>query len=394
MVLLVEALSLTFLYTKYKFLSYPQGYREIAFNELFIVTNNSNKDGCPNFSDLLGPHPFMGYSLRTDGPCADENGDGFNGNKIPITRNDEFFDVLVVGGSVASQIAKYEDIGGSPYLEEKLNSLFEKTMGKKLRVFSMAMGDYSYPHQLIALGLSTNWVDGYIDIFGLNDSYELVDSFTGNPKIRISSNYYGVMGDFTLQAQKKFRKNIYNFIMTYKPFSWLDSSYFFTVVDAQIFEFSKRITNDKSFKRETLSSLNFQEELSPKQMIEIRRDQMKSNLMSMKSLSLGHGLKGLHIFQPILASKDSHNKKEIATLKKYYSERAEGFKKSYLFLGEDYKSFSKDHEISFSNFAQFFDGEFDIYQDDCHFDLDDKSENAPIRRLIDKIALEAFEQWN
>lgn len=153
-------------------------------NPAEIVLGENISSGC-FFGDIIYPHPYLEYIYNTGCKTIDnEKDEGTrnlilnNSNQISFhempARNDKnYFDILLLGGSVASDIflrgIDYQN--KTTYLESELNKKYKSPNGRPFRLFVMAYGGWKYPNQFISFSLYTNSIDAVITLDGYNESH-------------------------------------------------------------------------------------------------------------------------------------------------------------------------------------------------------------------------------
>ncbi|MGZ3712626.1 MAG: hypothetical protein ACXVBE_12760 [Bdellovibrionota bacterium] len=134
--------------------------------------DNGRSNGRCSLSDSLMPNPFLGFTHSTELPCHPDfvtRAGLIDNQEFPVARDSEKFSVVLVGGSVASQMAAGP--GGSPsWLEDSLNDNYISPNGKPFRVYSGALGAWHYPNQLTFLSLYGDSMDAVVALDGYNEA--------------------------------------------------------------------------------------------------------------------------------------------------------------------------------------------------------------------------------
>jgi hypothetical protein len=143
---------------------YYNTFKNSAFNRV-------NSSFC-SWSKSLYPHPYTGFVQSNRTMCKDRktNLRGMFGEEYPYKRDEKYFDILVLGGSVASNLTK-------PKPKTSNDSRFIKALkeghrgpnGEKIRVFSGSVGAWKQPAQLYHYLLYQDLFDGLILIEGANE---------------------------------------------------------------------------------------------------------------------------------------------------------------------------------------------------------------------------------
>ena len=116
--------------------------------------------------DPIVPHPFVGYVYGT---LVGPQRHGFFGDDIMKYGGPENYNVVIIGGSVAANF--WGDV--HELLADRL-SRYRKTRGKKVNVFSFAVGGWHQPQQAMSVAyfLSVGAkIDLVLNIDGLNEAF-------------------------------------------------------------------------------------------------------------------------------------------------------------------------------------------------------------------------------
>ncbi len=126
--------------------------------------------GSCSFSDSLVPHPFFAFVHHKNGPCGIEsNSTGIlDHQEFPAEKNPHFFTIVVLGGSVASQLTygSHE----KRWLEDFLNTHYTNKKKQPFRIISGALGAWAFPNQTTLLSMYGPAVDAVIAIDGYNEA--------------------------------------------------------------------------------------------------------------------------------------------------------------------------------------------------------------------------------
>jgi len=165
---------------------YPiQKVKEINSENNMFIKDLSNKQKC-TYLDTLFPHPYLGYVHWNNPKCknptyAKVNKHGFFGPDYPSVKNENTFDILIIGGSVAAQFGPNfvceKNIPESclNYLQNILKD-YSDFKNRKIRVFNGAAGAYKQPQQLIITHMYGHLFDLVISIEGFNEHYIFLDN--------------------------------------------------------------------------------------------------------------------------------------------------------------------------------------------------------------------------
>lgn len=140
------------------------------------VTGQERADGAPYrrrpFATALTPHPYLAYVNR---PPADpehpfrSNNYGFFNRPFPYQRDPACFNLLVTGGSVATQFAQMR-MNGPRYLEDALNRRYRPPKGDRFVVLNGALGGWRYPQQVGIAAMTASAVDAVVTLDGFNEA--------------------------------------------------------------------------------------------------------------------------------------------------------------------------------------------------------------------------------
>jgi hypothetical protein len=141
---------------------------------------------CEWFDSVIG-HPFLNFVHHSLPPCGQTDIDlqGFTGRRdIPLVRDPRYFTILVVGASVAEQMATFVRSPDHILLEEVLNARLEAPGKRPIRVLNAAMGATAIPTENVANLLYSNAADGVIAIDGFNEAVYSQYLFLGTPGVQ------------------------------------------------------------------------------------------------------------------------------------------------------------------------------------------------------------------
>ncbi|MCB0385211.1 MAG: hypothetical protein KDD43_07445, partial [Bdellovibrionales bacterium] len=138
------------------------------------------------------PHPYFAFVKNPYHPCnqrgAWTNRHGFlNPEEFPEVGESEHFDILILGGSVASLVAMGWDhsVRDSNDIEMLLNQKFRPPLGKSFRVFNGAMDGGSQPLQNAVLMNLGDRFEGVILIDGYNENLHSDYFLMGTPAVSL-----------------------------------------------------------------------------------------------------------------------------------------------------------------------------------------------------------------
>lgn len=131
--------------------------------------------------DQLFPHPYLEYVYHNNAPCdhAAVAPSGLPSPEIPAERDEEYYSVMLTGGSLAALLGGLRIANSGEwlppsesrprFLEEELARCYEAPQGRAFRVFNVAVGGWKQPQQAIALLLFGDAVDAVVSLEGFNE---------------------------------------------------------------------------------------------------------------------------------------------------------------------------------------------------------------------------------
>jgi len=137
------------------------------------VRNAGNGTVC-RYEDTLARHPYVAFVHHADPPCgfAWVNNVGLFKPDFPTTKSKDYYVVILIGGSVASQLAQNRKPPAPHYLEEELNRNYISPNGKPWIVLNGADGAWKEPQPFILFSLYASSVDAMISLGGFNEHYQ------------------------------------------------------------------------------------------------------------------------------------------------------------------------------------------------------------------------------
>ena len=169
---------------------YVEDGRYTPATELFERTQNTyvrdaTKGTACRYVDTLYPHPYVAFVHHANPPCGMPwvNNVGLFGPDFPTIKPADYYVVMLIGGSVASQLAQNAAPPAPRYLEEELNKRYVSPNGKPWMVLNGADGAWKEPQPFILFSLYASSVDAMISLGGFNEHY----SFRPYAKERLES---------------------------------------------------------------------------------------------------------------------------------------------------------------------------------------------------------------
>lgn len=118
------------------------------------------------YAATLSSHPYLTHVHKSGNGT---NRQGLFGRDFPESRDAEFYQVLITGGSVACQLAGITHEAGA--LTEELEKNYLSKTGKPIRVYNGADGAWKLPQQTILMMMYSKRFDLVISIDGFNENY-------------------------------------------------------------------------------------------------------------------------------------------------------------------------------------------------------------------------------
>lgn len=159
-------------------LLYIEDGRYTPAAELFERTQNTyvrdatKGTGC-RYVDTLYPHPYVAFVHHANPPCGIPyvNAQGLFGPDFPAVRDPNFFTIMLIGGSVASQLGQNGAPNWPRYFEQELNRRFVSPNGKPWRVLNGGDGAWKEPQPFILFSLYASALDAVVNLGGFNEHY-------------------------------------------------------------------------------------------------------------------------------------------------------------------------------------------------------------------------------
>ena len=179
-------------------LLYIEDGRYTPAAELFERTQNTyvrdatKGTGC-RYVDTLYPHPYVAFVHHANPPCGIPhlNAQGMFGPDFPAVRDPNYYTIMLVGGSVASQLAQNGLPNWPRYFEQELNRRFVSPNGKPWRVLNGGDGAWKEPQPFILFSLYASALDAVVNLGGYNEHYSF-QPWTRERMERPASNFLDV----------------------------------------------------------------------------------------------------------------------------------------------------------------------------------------------------------
>jgi hypothetical protein len=146
--------------------------------QLFERTQNTyvrdaTKGTSCRYVDTLYPHPYVAFVHHANPPCGMSwvNNVGLFGPDYPTVKPTDRYVLMLIGGSVASQLAQNLAPPAPRYLEEELNAHYVSPTGKPWMVLNGGDGAWKEPQPFILFSLYATSVDAMVSLGGFNEHY-------------------------------------------------------------------------------------------------------------------------------------------------------------------------------------------------------------------------------
>lgn len=334
-----------------------------------------------SWSDTIVAHPYLGWVNKARGECHQPyvNSRGFPGRDIPFEKDSDHFTILVVGGSVASQLAAGKGNGGI-WLEQILNRDYRSPNGKPFAIVSGAFGAWKFPTQNIATVLFGNRVDAVVAIDGfneaLNDPMDFPDIFLA---VRLSREGEENSHWINFRTLRRWR----NFCVR-TPL--LNRSYMaVAIMRWQVSRVEKAAAEARL--ASPYGDYYFPSSYSLERRRQWNTEQLKYYIRLLAGQARALKLKFAHFMQPIPDYKKPLTENEKRNLKAVTKDR-------YLPMLKANAELAKEGVATFS-LAGVFDGhEEELYADEIHCAFDQEGVDSPGYRIMsEEIARVLGKQW-
>ena len=386
--IILEIISKLVVYFEYGYLKKPSDIiRDDNLNSYVQLLEKEEK--C-NYSSFLFPHPYLGWVNWNNPKCSNKitfNSDGFPGPEFPIKKYEEFFDILITGGSVSEQLAprkckNIESPNCRNFLGEALKEYISSN-NKKIRVFNGAAGAYKHPHQSIVATLFGKNFDLIISIEGFNEHYMLDDN--NLKKFTFPANNYNVASNgFYLDSS--LNRLIIELVSSYKnlanKFFLADNSHFHSLS----YRMLKIIAEKKYFKtnnkRQNFSNLweYDKTQLNSVDIEKLKYENLVSQWKNFIASSSSNGAKAIVIIQPV-----PQLYKNLTLEEKEFTKHRD-YKKIFLKMAEEAEKLRLNENLMVYDFLNIFEQYNEtIYQDAIH--INTKGNEIMASHLVDILIL-------
>jgi hypothetical protein len=275
--------------------------KDIQDRKLSLGPLNLGED-C-RFAQTVIPHPFLALIHTKTGRCglSHINAQGFQDSyDYPEVKDDRYFSVLVLGGSVAHQISTNQ-WGFGQHLSKELKKI-RSPNGKPWRVHTGGIGGWRMPNQIMMATLYGQKFDAIISIDGANESTRQYPLKLEVPELPIFIYHLNLGGlrevlDGLYRVQSWGRKIAELPILNksqavLRGYLALDA-YFSKSIASQYEEVAKAYYPDFFFPAGVSAEAALSQNIA----------RYLSHIRDLHSIASGRRQKFLHVFQPTLATK-------------------------------------------------------------------------------------------
>ena len=218
----------------------------------------------------------------------------------PLREGSQFFTILLVGGSVAAQLAhgSNEIKDEVHWLEDELNRRFISPNKKPFRVLSGAASGWRMPTQIVSATLYGPNVDAVVSLDGYNEADSAhAKSSIHKPDSWTWSMVQNAENGKSLKLALKFLKT-YRLFVKSTPVLRDSKALFFAYEGA-----SKVLLSNEDLRQSQAPAAKFQfsypAEFTESQINAANIEQWKSDLLALYGITQALGLRYLHFIQPI-----------------------------------------------------------------------------------------------
>ena len=373
LILVLELLSKLIVFIGYGHLKKPsEVIRDDNLNTYVELLEQSSK--CNYYSSLF-PHPYLGWVYWNNPYCHSDkwfNSDGFRGPEFPITNEENYFDILITGGSVSGQFGPgkpcedKKNIFCRDFLGEVLKD-YKSTENKKIRVFNAGVGAYKHPHQSIVATLYGRNFDLIISIEGFNEHYMLNDKVP-NKFSEPANNFIISTSDFYIN--NGLNKIIIDFILFYKnlanKFKIINNSHLHSLSYRTMKLIADKTVLTENNRRKAFSNLwqYNRKDLSKLDIEKFKYENLVSLWRSFIAASSSNGAKGIIIVHPVpqLFKNLTDHEKKVSAHRNY--------KEIFLRMAEEAKKLRLNENLMVYDFLKIFeDYNETLYTDHSHMNF-------------------------
>lgn len=385
--ILIFTISESFSYLSLSHKERLQSPQELISKNTNSYFNQLDKFDC-NYIETILVHPVLGFihrktNFRNSDCKISVNNIGLQSNEdLPLFKNEETYNVMILGGSVANELYNYKGNNSRPHIENILNENYLPPGGRKrFQVHLGSMGQWAMPNQTNMIQMYSDRIDAAISIDGYNESLNV---FNGRrheainlPTMLMSVKNYDDPIFYIISLYKNSRyyilnsrlKNYYTTVIFYR----------FLTARLQSFIFSQK-TEDE-FANLELSSLPL--EKAQKWSL----DSLERYNKNLHYLAHSNNIEIAQFFQP-----NRFMGKTLTDTEKSYNDYTDLQTMTKVSLMYDKLSASK---FSVSNLKDLFKNEYgEIYSDHIHFIYDRQTNYSRGYHLMaEKISSDLQKFW-
>jgi hypothetical protein len=291
---------------------YVEDGRYTPAAELFERTQNTyvrdvtKGTGC-RYIDTLYPHPYVAFVQHANPPCGIPwvNNVGLFGPDFPVVKRQDYYVVMITGGSVASYLGGNQKAPIPRYLEEELNNRWVSPNGKPWMVLDGADGAWKEPQGFIIFSLYASAVDAMVSLSGFNEQYY----FQPGESLRLESPASNFMEVNPLAADENFGDAAIGWVMgrlagTLALNPILGQSHAAYMIIRGIEAVAKGKDSFTSSKRTTIPSLfalpkDIQD--NPERLFDVQLGLYQKYLREAEAVARDNGVKSAYFLQPVPA---------------------------------------------------------------------------------------------
>lgn len=358
--------------------------KSIDQTNYFVDLHNSNFGESCMFESTILPHPNFTFTYKGDGECYSTgiNNFGFS-NKYSVSteKNLDYFDIAVVGGSVAD-IMFHHFIANDSYLEHQLNKNFISPNKKPFRVHNFALGANNFPTQINILNYFGQFIDGFIAIDGYNEFLTVME--IGRIDMPPLIPFY-LSTILHLTDKLDGLKNLYAFKVYLKKSPLQNSMLIRLFYDCWLkYQYSKLDKVIEMFK-ETQNSYKVKAD-NQEQIFQLNYKRYQYYIDSYRNISKNLNVKYAHFIQPIISLEKNltsdEEKVKSVSFSPYYKEFAEIINSLDT---EKYNTYSLIDVFNKSNNT--------IYMDQVHYKFEKNNYSSGYQILINRILDTIQNKW-
>lgn len=359
--------------------------RNIYLQDFYI------KSGC-TWNESIIVHPMLGYvhrqpqymSWHCNKSTSINNIGIFTKRDLPLIKSKNEFAVIILGGSVAHQLAETTDADGSIHLETLLNKTFYSPTGKPFRVYTGAIGAWAMPNQVNMLLMYGERFDAAIAVDGYNEAFP-VQGGTRLEK-QWSTAIYILSNESYTSFKHLFLRGLWNYQYVLSR-TWLQHSYFFNAVYKILTGIFQKVIVSNSLLQEFSEGNNENLKLNPDEAKRWSLEHLNRYLINFHEIGKINGIRTAQFLQPTRLYG-----KSLTDSEKSYHEFIN--KEAYQSIEVLYRNLEKKKYPIKSLTGIFKNHPEEIYGDHIHFKPIQKGASLGNQILAQNIIKELGELWH